>query len=265
MQMALSLPSREAFMQHGLKSIPEAELANHTDEQACPICHCDFDRPVKTPCGHVYCDECIRPWLETNERCPTCRTMLIEPPAPAQALEIGTDVEPLYLGFEVNQAAVVRELNSFNDYMDVAPGEELAKFTWPDGSKVHLDITSLLPRTVAVALWLKPDVDGGRRTDFCRYEWESAIQRIHLELEAKHGLIMDATAFRDKLAMDVNAYVSWSSYAESLPDYSEDVELSAGRTLTSDLSVLYDYITWCGVREHEKRTALDISALGNAA
>lgn len=34
--------------------------------------------PTRTPCGHVYCSECLLTWLVENNTCPTCRTELFE-------------------------------------------------------------------------------------------------------------------------------------------------------------------------------------------
>jgi hypothetical protein len=48
------------------------------DRQECPICcnsfsDCEKDRPVSTPCGHVFGKACIFTWLEEQTSCPTCR------------------------------------------------------------------------------------------------------------------------------------------------------------------------------------------------
>ena len=53
-----------------------------TEDDSCPICYNkltsrkadDFDDPVKTPCGHMFCKDCIFKWLGKNPRtCPCCR------------------------------------------------------------------------------------------------------------------------------------------------------------------------------------------------
>ena len=47
----------------------------------CSICLCEFDRPVITPCAHVYCRPCIVQHIETAPRppamCPLCRGPLL--------------------------------------------------------------------------------------------------------------------------------------------------------------------------------------------
>jgi hypothetical protein len=43
------------------------------DKDTCPICYGQYDNAVQTPCGHVYCSECVSRWLEQNDTCPSCR------------------------------------------------------------------------------------------------------------------------------------------------------------------------------------------------
>lgn len=47
------------------------------DEERCNICLADFDvddeKPVLLPCGHVWGEECITPWLKSHGSCPLCR------------------------------------------------------------------------------------------------------------------------------------------------------------------------------------------------
>jgi len=63
--------------------VSEQELEKQ--EFLCPICHLVFREPVHTdngsggddePCGHLFCEVCIRRWLETNSTCPQCRKHL---------------------------------------------------------------------------------------------------------------------------------------------------------------------------------------------
>lgn len=39
----------------------------------CSICLCVFYNPVKCPCQHVFCKNCIERWLQNNGTCPKCR------------------------------------------------------------------------------------------------------------------------------------------------------------------------------------------------
>jgi len=39
----------------------------------CAICLGSLSEPVKTPCGHTYCNKCITGWLIDKNSCPECR------------------------------------------------------------------------------------------------------------------------------------------------------------------------------------------------
>lgn len=53
----------------------------------CPICLDVFKesdtRPLRKTwlCNHVFCDDCIKPWLEKHKTCPLCKQDLTEIPA----------------------------------------------------------------------------------------------------------------------------------------------------------------------------------------
>ena len=50
-------------------------LEDHPYE--CPICKVDdMKEYVETPCGHKYCQECIKSWMKKNNSCPYCRAGL---------------------------------------------------------------------------------------------------------------------------------------------------------------------------------------------
>ena len=42
----------------------------------CPICLCNARLPVATKCGHIFCWECIKNWVNTKGRyeCPVCKS-----------------------------------------------------------------------------------------------------------------------------------------------------------------------------------------------
>ena len=69
------LPSKQAFLESGLTAC-EVEA----EDNECDICKEPFERPVKLPCGHVYCSACIGTWLKEKNTCPMDRKMLFSPP-----------------------------------------------------------------------------------------------------------------------------------------------------------------------------------------
>lgn len=57
--------------------VPEQQEEQEEAGNACTIC-LDFmaekgeRRPVALKCGHIFCEKCIRHWLQANKRCPQC-------------------------------------------------------------------------------------------------------------------------------------------------------------------------------------------------
>lgn len=48
-------------------------------DDLCPICYDDEINIMKiTKCGHMFCDMCIKLWLDKNKTCPLCRSELID-------------------------------------------------------------------------------------------------------------------------------------------------------------------------------------------
>uniref|UniRef100_A0A914CDT0 RING-type domain-containing protein n=1 Tax=Acrobeloides nanus TaxID=290746 RepID=A0A914CDT0_9BILA len=42
----------------------------------CTICFGEFTSPIKLKCGHIFCSECIRTWLDKEVTCPVCRAVV---------------------------------------------------------------------------------------------------------------------------------------------------------------------------------------------
>ncbi len=49
---------------------------NILDDENCSICLCDYDNPVMTLCGHIYCSHCIKEALKVKQLCPNCKSDL---------------------------------------------------------------------------------------------------------------------------------------------------------------------------------------------
>jgi len=46
--------------------------------EPCPICYDDnINTLYKTVCGHKFCDDCIKTWLQKNRCCPMCRMKIV--------------------------------------------------------------------------------------------------------------------------------------------------------------------------------------------
>ncbi len=65
--------------------LTKVEAKDLTEDECCPICYRQFnlsqaddlDDPIKTPCGHMFCKDCISTWVRNGSRsCPYCRTNL---------------------------------------------------------------------------------------------------------------------------------------------------------------------------------------------
>ena len=42
-------------------------------ELICCICTGVLEDPVESPCRHVFCSKCVKPWVDKNSTCPQCR------------------------------------------------------------------------------------------------------------------------------------------------------------------------------------------------
>ena len=42
-------------------------------ELVCCICTGVLEDPVESPCRHVFCSRCVKPWVDKNSTCPQCR------------------------------------------------------------------------------------------------------------------------------------------------------------------------------------------------
>eukprot|EP00758_Cryptobia_borreli_P002646 Tbor_TRINITY_DN3181_c0_g1::TRINITY_DN3181_c0_g1_i1::g.14617::m.14617 len=60
--------------------------ANNMYAQPCSVCQDEFDERsepvVQLTCGHVYHRDCIVPWLERSQQCPTCRGNVVTGQSP---------------------------------------------------------------------------------------------------------------------------------------------------------------------------------------
>jgi len=57
-----------------LGSTPREEELKHAEH--CTICFGEFTAPIKLNCGHIFCSDCIRTWLDREVTCPICRAIV---------------------------------------------------------------------------------------------------------------------------------------------------------------------------------------------
>ena len=85
---AISIPSvmcrqdHSEILLHRLKSNDQAygvSIGVDEDNQCCAVCQCNFeikDQVLRMPCpgfSHTFHEECIMPWLQLRNTCPSCR------------------------------------------------------------------------------------------------------------------------------------------------------------------------------------------------
>jgi hypothetical protein len=62
------------------QEMSRAELKRQLDEHRCPVCYDVYVLPVRTPCGHTFCIECLKKSLlaRLERTCPCCRNDLAQ-------------------------------------------------------------------------------------------------------------------------------------------------------------------------------------------
>lgn len=72
----MPLLPKDEFLAYKLTPIPNPE----EDQEDCPIHYDTPTRPVRTPCNHTFCAECLTHWLRTANTCPMCRAQFFASP-----------------------------------------------------------------------------------------------------------------------------------------------------------------------------------------
>jgi SNF2 family DNA or RNA helicase len=69
-----NIVSEAKYMMEILKKLDTEELEE--EEEGCSICVGPLEKPALTPCGHVFCYECLELCLESKNKCPLCNKQI---------------------------------------------------------------------------------------------------------------------------------------------------------------------------------------------
>ncbi|EXJ62644.1 hypothetical protein A1O7_03082 [Cladophialophora yegresii CBS 114405] len=104
-----------------LQDILQVQIDSQED---CPVCLDSLKNPVITACAHTYCRECIERVIETQHKCPMCRTalatseQLVEPAANfGEGDEIDLNIDPETTSSKIE--ALIRVLKASEADADV--------------------------------------------------------------------------------------------------------------------------------------------------
>lgn len=194
------LPTRKDFEESGLVPITDPRAGDN-----CLFCLHPLTSPVKTSCGHIVDLECAKPWLDTNNTCPRCRTALYEPSEATPPIPY--DMEGIELNIELDTVAIVRSFNVFEGHMQVMDDEDT--FIVPEGSQVLMKHGTMILTAAGAAIWLKPNIDGDPEEDVCRQEWIKTVDALDEFLAQKDGWKLNAGCFKALLHQTVWDEMVW--------------------------------------------------------
>jgi len=56
-----------------LSEVSDQDNSAMSPNEKCPLCLCKRQESTLTPCGHLFCWNCIHEWCQTKPQCPLCR------------------------------------------------------------------------------------------------------------------------------------------------------------------------------------------------
>nr|XP_033339888.1 E3 ubiquitin-protein ligase RNF4-like [Megalopta genalis] len=63
----------------GIRNNSKCEERKVLAALSCPICYEDLssdNRPMSTPCGHIFCQNCLTQAIQISKRCPICKKLV---------------------------------------------------------------------------------------------------------------------------------------------------------------------------------------------
>ncbi len=66
-----SIITESTFVLKTLERI--SENINFNEDENCIICYENMDKPILTPCGHMFCNNCIQTCIKLKPECPICK------------------------------------------------------------------------------------------------------------------------------------------------------------------------------------------------
>jgi hypothetical protein len=114
----------ETLTERITSNVPEGLYFSTFDELLeCFICRKRLITPYILHCSHTFCKKCIIEWLRVNKSCPTCKKMILKPPAHNKHVQHFLDICLHMQNEEAKQIydARVREHQKFFD-------DELSRF-----------------------------------------------------------------------------------------------------------------------------------------
>lgn len=82
-------PKLTKLMRESLRNV-FVDVEKIVSQPGCPVCSEDYvvgDHVTQLPCGHIYHDACVMPWLESKLTCPICRYELVNVVPPVSDLQ----------------------------------------------------------------------------------------------------------------------------------------------------------------------------------
>ncbi|KAL0952896.1 hypothetical protein HGRIS_007114 [Hohenbuehelia grisea] len=147
------------------------------DDKTCILCRCDFTRGFITPCAHVFCEPCLKAWVQRKEgkTCPVCRIPIS--PSDMQRFVVNDDVAVPEPSTSNPEAAIVPTSRRKIDYNMIDPKLFQNVQTMPS----HGDFGSKIQTLVQHLLYLQVHDPGAK--SICFSAWQDSLHILQTALK----------------------------------------------------------------------------------